>query len=137
MAFDTKKEKFAFVQGLRAGARGKKPFAKGEPRPAGKAYSSRREKSGAGYYRNAGQDDRYWNDFFQASLRRGDSDKSTGKSTSGTPAKQSEKKLFSQRSKSEQIRATERAKKAEYKHYQDDLYDVDRSLFLGVDKRGK
>lgn len=137
MAFDTKKEKYAFVQGLRAGARGKKPFAKGAPRPAGKAYSSRREKSGAGYYRNVGQDDKYWDDFFQASLRRGDSDKPTGKSTSGTPAKQSEKKLFSQRSKSEQIRATERAKKAEYKRYQDDLYDVDRSLFLGVDKRGK
>ena len=137
MAFDTKKEKYAFVQGLRAPARGKKPFAKGEPRPAGKGYPSRREKSGGGYYRNAGQDDKYWDDFFQASLRRGDSDKPTGKSTSGTPAKQSEKKLFSQRSKSEQIRATERAKKAEYKRYQDDLYDVDRSLFLGVDKRGK
>ena len=137
MAFDTKKEKYAFVQGLRAGARGKKPFAKGAPRPAGKAYSSRREKSGGGYYRNAGQDDKYWDDFFRASLRCGDSDKPTGKSTSETPAKQSEKKLFSQRSKSEQIRATERAKKAEYKRYQDDLYDVDRSLFLGVDKRGK
>ena len=137
MSFSSKKEKFAYVQGLRAGARGKKPFAKAAPRPAGKAYPLRREKSGGGYYRNAGQDDKYWNDFFQASLRRGDSDKPTGKSTSGTPAKQSEKKLFSQLSKSEQIRATERAKKAEYKRYQDDLYDVDRSLFLGVDKRGK
>ena len=137
MAFDTKKEKYAFVQGLRAGARGKKPFAKGEPRPAAKSYPARREKSGGGYYRNAGQDDKYWDDFFQASLRRVDSDKPTGKSTSGTPAKRSEKKLFSQRSKSEQIRATERAKKAEYKRYQDDLFDVDRSLFLGVDKRGK
>lgn len=135
--FESKKEKYAYVQGLRAGARGKKPFAKGASRQAGKAYPLRREKSGGGYYRNAGQDDRYWDDFFQASLRRGDSDKPTGKSTSGTPAKQSEKKLFSQRSKSEQIRATERAKKAEYKRYQDDLYDVDRSLFLGVDKRGK
>lgn len=75
MAFNTKQEKYAFVQGLRAGARGKKPFAKGAPRPAGKSYPLRREKSGAGYYRNAGQDDKYWNDFFQESLRRGDSGK--------------------------------------------------------------
>ncbi len=29
MAFNTKKEKYAFVQGLRAGTHGKKPFAKG------------------------------------------------------------------------------------------------------------
>ena len=28
-------------------------------------------------------------------------------------------------------------KKAEYKRYQDDLFDVDRSLYLGMDKRGK
>lgn len=135
--FESKKEKYAYVQGLRAGAQGKKPFAKGAPRPAAKSYPARREKSGAGYYRNAGQDDKYWNDFFQESLRRGYSDKPTGKSASGSPAKQSEKKLFSQLSKAEQIRATERAKKAEYKRYQDDLCDVDRSLFLGVDKRGK
>ncbi len=70
MAFDTKKEKYAFVQGLRAGARGKKPFAKGAPRSAGKSCG-RREKSGAGHYRNAGQDDRYWEDFFRESMNRG------------------------------------------------------------------
>lgn len=73
--FESKKEKYAYVQGLRAGARGKKPFAKGAPRPAAKSYPERREKSGAGYYRNAGQDDRYWDNFYQASLRRGDAEK--------------------------------------------------------------
>ena len=71
MAFDTKKEKYAFVQGLRAGARGKKPFSKGAQRPAGKSRPFRREKSGAGHYRNAGQDDRYWEDFFRESMNRG------------------------------------------------------------------
>ncbi len=85
MAFNTKKEKYAFVQGLRAGARGKKPFAKGTPPPKPAAKT----------------------------------------------------KPFNQMSKSEQIRATERLKKAEFKQYLDDLLDVDRSLYLGMDDRGK
>ena len=67
--FESKKEKYAYVQGLRAGARGKKPFAKDAPRPAGKPYG--RRKSGAGHYHNAGQDDRYWEDFFRESMNRG------------------------------------------------------------------
>lgn len=32
MSFFTKKEKYAFVRGLRAGANGKRPFKKGESR---------------------------------------------------------------------------------------------------------
>lgn len=89
--FDTKKEKYAYVQGLRAGVRGKKPFAKGAPRTAPKSY----------------------------------------------PKSAAKTKPFNQMSKSEQIRATERMKKAEYKRYLDDLLDVDRSLYLGMDDRGK
>lgn len=68
--FDTKKEKYAYVQGLRAGSRGKKPFAKGAPRPGGKPYPQSRERSGAGHYRNPDQDDRYWDDFFRQSVNR-------------------------------------------------------------------
>lgn len=75
MAFNTKQEKYAFVQGLRAGARGKKPFAQGAPRPAPRSYHSRQERSGPGSYRNAGQDEAYWNGFFQESLKRGYSKK--------------------------------------------------------------
>lgn len=68
MAFDTKKEKYAFVQGLRAGARGKKPFAKGEPRTAPKSYPKRESKSGA--WHDQTKDDAYWDDFFQKSVNR-------------------------------------------------------------------
>ena len=129
MAFDTKKEKYAYVQGLRAGARGKKPFAKGAPRTAPKFYPKRDKRNTP--YRNKGQTDADWEDFFQTAVYR-----SYGtKQTASTPAAKT--KPFNQLSKSEQIRATERMKKAEYKRYQDDLFDVDRSLYLGMDKRGK
>lgn len=73
--FDTKKEKYAYVQGLRAGARGKKPFAKDAPRSAGKSYQRYRKKSDAGHYRNAGQDDRYWEEFYQEALNASYGDK--------------------------------------------------------------
>ncbi len=107
--FDTKKEKYAYVQGLRAGVRGKKPFAKGAPRTAPKSYPKRDKRNAP--YRNK----------------------------TGTPSPKSAAKTkpFNQMSKSEQIRATERMKKAEYKRYLDDLLDVDRSLYLGMDNRGK
>ena len=129
MAFDTKKEKYAFVQGLRAGARGKKPFAKGAPRTAPKSYPKRDKRNTP--YRNKGQTDADWEDFFQTAVNRSYGTKQTASALA------TKTKPFNQLSKSEQIRATERMKKAEYKRYQDDLFDVDRSLYLGMDKRGK
>ena len=68
MAFDTKKEKYAFVQGLRAGARGKKPFAKGAPRTAPKSYPKRKGTPGA--WHDPTKDDAYWEEFFQTALNR-------------------------------------------------------------------
>lgn len=68
--FDTKKEKYAYVQGLRAGARGKKPYAKGAPRNSGNSYPPRRERSGGAYWQDKSKDDRYWDDFFQTALKR-------------------------------------------------------------------
>ncbi len=165
--FNTKKEKYAYVQGLRAGARGKKPFAKGAPRTAPKSYPKRDKRNTP--YRNKGQTDADWEDFFQTAVNRSYGTKQTAstpaaKSTDGkrsksdqvrhmeelygvsrsnkktgtpSPKPAAKTKSFNQMSKSEQIRATERMKKAEFKQYLDDLLDVDRSLYLGMDDRGK